>query len=129
MGLFENLVWVVFAIGGVCIWPWLGGRAFACRHRQLKAGVFQIVILYPVVSVSDDLRSMRNPKECGTGQRRGQGHEYHHNEFAGSAELPVTAFGEGCIDFRCLDAPTPLRVSANYGPSLDPLQSRPPPLR
>ena len=64
--LFANSVWEVLAVGSVFLWLWPRQRNFTDRREQLTALVILVVILYPVVSVSDDLWSMQNPTEANT---------------------------------------------------------------
>jgi hypothetical protein len=64
MEQFLNLSWLVVALSLVCLW--LPGGLVARTHRrtQLVALVMLIVILFPVVSVSDDLLAVQYAAEA-----------------------------------------------------------------
>jgi hypothetical protein len=67
-----NLAWALVAIGAICIWQRTETRVGRERHLPFIALVMLIVILFPVISVSDDLWSIQNPAETDTLQRRDQ---------------------------------------------------------
>jgi uncharacterized membrane protein YhaH (DUF805 family) len=59
--LYLNYVWALAASVSVGLWLRLGLRRFADR-RQSFVGLFpSFVIVFPVISVSDDLWLIQNP--------------------------------------------------------------------
>jgi hypothetical protein len=70
MELFLNSAWALLAVAIVYLWLRLGRRAVSERQMSFVALVMLIVILFPVISVSDDLWSIQNPAETDTCQRR-----------------------------------------------------------
>jgi hypothetical protein len=70
MEIVLNLAWALVAIAGVCLWERTETRTGRQRHLPCIALVMLIIILFPVISVSDDLWSIQNPAETDTCQRR-----------------------------------------------------------
>jgi hypothetical protein len=68
MELFLNFAWALLAIASVCLWMRLERRAGVERRLPLIALALLIVILLPVISVSDDLQVLQNPAESDTFQ-------------------------------------------------------------
>ena len=54
----------------VCLWLRLGGAKGADRWRQIIAIAVLIAILFPVISVSDDLMAVQSATETDSLQRR-----------------------------------------------------------
>lgn len=54
----------------VCLWLRLGGAKGADRRRQIIAIAVLIAILFPVISVSDDLMAVQSATETDSLQRR-----------------------------------------------------------
>jgi hypothetical protein len=70
MELFFNLAWLVVA--GVLVTLWLrdnGQRHAECRGQVIAMAVL-IAILFPVISVSDDLQAIQNASEVDNYLRR-----------------------------------------------------------
>jgi hypothetical protein len=72
MELVLNLAWALIAVTGICLWVRLDRRKGAERYMPIVALLMLIVILFPVISVSDDLWSIQNPAETDSVQRRDQ---------------------------------------------------------
>lgn len=70
MELFLNLAWSAVAAAIVCLWLRSEGRSNPDRRRQLIAIAVLIAILFPVISVSDDLLAIQNPSEVDNYLRR-----------------------------------------------------------
>ncbi len=127
MGLFANLVCVMLAGGCAFILSLPGRHVSSGRHRQLTAIALLFVILYPVISVGDDLWSMQNPEEAKTWQRRDHRTDDPHRDLPLAGTLPERIFTEVSFGMQPSIALLPLRWHADSGPSLDPFESRPPP--
>jgi hypothetical protein len=65
-----NLAWAALAVSMVGLWLRVGDRKDIDRHRQIVAIVILIAILFPVISVSDDLMAMQNATEQNGTERR-----------------------------------------------------------
>lgn len=128
METFLNLAWAALAIAGICTWLRVETRMGAQRRLPLLALAMLIVILFPVISVSDDLWSVQNPAEMDTCQRRDHRACCVHTVFAGSQALPEPVFAHLDFDFY---APETLfqgpdqRVDTSV---LSEIESRPPPV-
>jgi len=66
MELFLNFSWALLTIASVCLWMRMERRIGAERRLPLVALALLIVILFPVISVSDDLQVLQNPAESDT---------------------------------------------------------------
>jgi hypothetical protein len=127
MELFLNFTWMIVAIISGCLWLRLGRRAIADRRMSFVGLVMLIVILFPVISVSDDLWSIQNPAETDTCQRRDHLASSHHCLFPALTALPQPTFAELNFEFRHLDALFEIPSRAVDNPALFPIQNRPPP--
>ena len=127
MEFFFNSVWALVAAGSVCFWLRRGRRTVAERHASLVALAMLIVILFPVISVSDDLWSAQNPAETDTSQRRDYRGCCSHSPFTAIADLPELVTAELSFDVGHFVIPRPAQLPAIENPALDPIESRPPP--
>jgi hypothetical protein len=127
MELFFNSVWALVAVASVWLWLRLGRRTIADRHMSAIALVMLIVILFPVISVSDDLWSVQNPAEPDTSQRRDHRASCPHSIFPAIAATPEPVLADLSMGFQRLAAPINLQLPAFENPALDPIQNRPPP--
>jgi hypothetical protein len=73
MELLLNLVWLLLALPAFWLWRGsktaTGGRRFTAPQCILALGCM-LVILFPVVSATDDLRAMRNEMEESPANKR-----------------------------------------------------------
>jgi hypothetical protein len=127
MELALNSLWVLVAAASVCLWFRLGRRLPADRRISFIALVMLIFVLFPVISVSDDLWSIQNPAETDTYQRRDHLTNSPHSIFPVLAALPEPAIAELSFSFQRLSAPLNLPLPAIKNPALNPIQNRPPP--
>ena len=128
MEIILNLAWIFLA--AVIVWLWL--RYAPCeganRRTQVAALAMLIVILFPVISVSDDLQALQNPAESDTFQcqRRdclaGSSHAVH----PAIAALPEPVFAEAVWSFQRY-ARLNFSSRAVENPAFDTIQNRPPP--
>ncbi len=127
MELFFNSVWALVATASVVLWLRSGRRGIAERRLSFVSLVMLIVILFPVISVSDDLWSIQNPAEADSSQRRDHQVTSHHSIFPATAILPVPAVAE--LSFVSQRVPAqPERIQPGVDDAaLGPIQNRPPP--
>jgi hypothetical protein len=128
MELVLNLAWALSAIVIVCSWLRYGPRAGAGRRTQLVALAVLILILFPVISVTDDLQAVQNPAEVDSCLRRNHVVSNAHSIFPAVASLPLPAFAELPFGFLQLVAPRRLMAPVVDHPGLDSVQNRPPPV-
>jgi hypothetical protein len=122
-----NFAWVMMAIACLCLWFRFGRRAVADRRVSFIALVMLLVILFPVISVSDDLWSVQNPAETDTCQRRDHPDSCSHTSLPAIAARPLPAFAELSFKIQRFSvSPHPFQPAPD-NPALDPIQNRPPP--
>jgi hypothetical protein len=127
MELFLNSAWALVAISIACLWVRLEQRDKAERRLPFISMVMLILLLFPVISVSDDLQSLHNPAEADTYLRRDQLSSFQHLYSPATAAPPQPAFAELSVCFQSFVLPintSPAHVSS---PALDAIQNRPPP--
>ncbi len=115
------------AMAIVFLWLRLGRRAKSETRLSFIALVMLIVVLFPVISVSDDLWSLQNPAETDTYQRRDHLGSCPHSIFPVISALPETAPAELTFGFHGFVAPLNHTKLAVENPALGPIQNRPPP--
>lgn len=69
MEIFLNFSWAILAVTLVVLWLRIGCRLDQSRRSQIVAIAVLIAILFPVISVSDDLIAAPNPAETDNCQR------------------------------------------------------------
>jgi hypothetical protein len=122
-----NLAWAFSAIVIICSWLRYGPRVDAGRRTQLVALAVLILILFPVISVTDDLQAAQNPAEVDSCLRRCHVVSNAHSIFSAVAALPLPVFAKLPFGFLQLVAPDHLLAPVVAHPGLDSVQNRPPP--
>lgn len=91
-------------------------------------GLFMfIVILFPVISVTDDIWLIQSPAETKTFQSHDEHAASVHSVFPGMAALPDRAASQLSLHPQRFGALFDFSLLAFDNPALDPLQNRPPP--
>jgi nitrate reductase NapE component len=132
MELFLNLAWVLLAALMVCLWPRFaprsgpGGR-MKDRSMQLVALAVLLLILFPVISVTDDLQAVQNPAETDSSLRKDHVAASPHSIFPAVAALPLPVFAGLFSGSPRIAATSSIAVPAIDHPALASIQSRPPP--
>jgi hypothetical protein len=128
MELFLNLVWTALAVASFCLWVRHEKRDGTTRCLPLIALVMLLVILFPVISVSDDLWSVQNPAETDSTLRRDQIASVQPSILPSwvAPVLPVVESmdAENRLFYRIAQSAPP-RYAA---PALDAIENRPPPV-
>src|ERR1700691_531557 len=142
MELALNLAWVILAMLMFCVWPRFAARTgpkrrmperqmpnqrMKDRRMQFVALSMLILILFPVISVNDDLQPLQNPAEADCCLRRVHVVTNTHSIFPPVAALPVPVFAELSFGFVRLAAPSRLSAPVVDHPGLASIQNRPPP--
>lgn len=127
MEIFLNLAWAALAVCMLCLWLRFAPRTGSDRRIQFVALAMIILILLPVISMTDDLQAARNPAEIDTCLRRDHDWSSPHSIVPAVALLPLLVFAS--LDFRVRRVPLPGRqpIAAPVNPFLSPIESRPPP--
>jgi hypothetical protein len=127
--LVLNLVGALVAVGLIGLWLRIGSRSTdrtSHRATQIVALLLLIVILFPVISVTDDLMAAQNPAETDSVQRRNLEASVLHTAVL-SAALPIDAFRAPDPQVVWRSRTRTRRVSAPQAPALAPVENRPPP--
>jgi hypothetical protein len=129
MESFLNFAWVLLAIAIPCLWVRLERRTGAGCRLQFIALALLILILFPVISVSDDLQSLQNPAETDTSQCQRRDHmaSCPHPIHPAVAAPPGPVLAEMARSFQHCAASLNLPAVAIDNPAFDSIQNRPPP--
>jgi hypothetical protein len=125
--IFLNVVWLLLAGLLYGLWRRGASRSGASTTMQLVALAMLVVILFPVISVTDDLQAAQNPAETDCCQRRMHGGSQPHGITPAVATPPPAVLAGqpfGVVGLVILPGP-PAPSIAN--PALAPIQNRPPP--
>jgi hypothetical protein len=127
MELLLNLAWALLALAIVCLWLRFAPRVGSDWRMQFVALAVLILILLPVISVSDDLQAIQNPAEADSCLRRDHVVTTPHSIHATVANMPQPFYAEpqmSLVQFTSkLDGNAPT-VSL---PALTSIENRPPP--
>lgn len=127
MELFFNFAWAFVALASVFLWTKQGRRTLRCGHSPLIGLAMLVVLLFPVISVSDDLWSLRHPAETDVCQRRDHRDGSSYNQFQIPAALPEPIGTKPDFQSGRLGEPRRMESVAIAAPPLGPLANRPPP--
>jgi hypothetical protein len=128
MELTLNLVWAMLALLFMGIWLRHASRNGTSTRMQAVALLMFIVILLPVISVTDDLQVLQNPAETTDScARRNHAALCPHSIFPAVATLPPPVFAELSFGFLRFTAPSHLPVPLVKIPAMASIQNRPPP--
>jgi hypothetical protein len=64
-----NLLWLVIACSAICVWRGVWRRRIAPSMREWLALVTLLFLLFPVISLTDDLHEELAVAECATGTK------------------------------------------------------------
>jgi hypothetical protein len=128
MELLLNLAWLAVAGSIVCLWLQSGSEKSKDRRRQVIAVAVLTAVLFPVISVSDDLMAAQTASEVDSNPRRDHlipsGMQPIHPMVAFIA--PILFMGLGFAFVRYV-APGVLPVQRPKRPELAGIDNRPPP--
>ena len=132
MELVLNLAWVLIAALMFCLWLRFTPQAVPNqrsldRCMQFVALAVLLLILFPVISVTDDLQAIQNPAETDSSLRRDHIVASSHSIFPAIAALPLPVFAELSFGAPRLAATRSFPVPTINQPALAPVQNRPPP--
>jgi hypothetical protein len=128
MEILLNFAWAACSLA--LIWLWMRGTASnpAPRRVQLLALVMVVVLLLPVISLSDDLMAMQGPAETDTSLRKAQHPaDSHPSPASASFGLPETVMGMLNTARFSQNLPLNSRLTVPAAVQSRALDSRPPP--
>jgi hypothetical protein len=127
MELLLNLAWVLLAAIMFCLWLRFAARAGVGSRLQFAALAVLLLILFPVISVTDDLQAAQNPAEADCLVRRDYG-PISHSIQAPIAALPLLGATGVCLGlFRLAITASPRDPFFDH-PEVASIQNRPPPV-
>jgi hypothetical protein len=127
MEFFLNVAWTCLALMSLGLWLRHEHRTGTQRRMPLIALVMLLVILFPVISVSDDLWSIQNPAETDTCQRRNQLSPDLHSLIPVLAATLVPSFAQVNLEVRYFSVSLNLPADVSSVPALEGIDNRPPP--
>jgi hypothetical protein len=125
-----NMVWAVLAAVMIRLWMFYAQRERAKRWAQPVALTMSLLILFPAISMTDDLLAVQNPAIADVFVnclRRDHAVDGQHSDFPAAAGLPVPVLSELHFGFLRSALSLNLHVPTVNNPSLASIQSRPPP--
>ena len=90
---------MTLAVAGLLCWLCTGGDSRRSRTSQLVALAMLLLILFPVISVTDDIWAAHNPAEADTWLRRDELSGHHHTITPEFAVLPAAQILDVCIAY------------------------------
>jgi hypothetical protein len=128
MELLLNLTWLLIAGGIVCLWIRGGDPESPHRRGQFIALVMLIGILFPVISVSDDLLAIQSANEANSSERRDHLVPSNtHSVQPMPAVLTLAPYAGPRFGFLRFVAPGLLPVQKPESSELASISNRPPP--
>jgi hypothetical protein len=127
MELTLNVSWMVLTT--LMFWLWMrhGPREGVNRRTQLIALVVVILIMFPVISVTDDLLTAQNVAETDCCQRKDHASLSAPSMPNPIAHLSLAIFAELSIDYWRFSPTGNLPAPLVKIPAMDSIQNRPPP--
>lgn len=118
----------MLAMAIVCFWLMSGLRASKSWRQSFIALAVLIAVLFPVISVSDDLYAVNNPAETDTCQRRVHSTSCLHPFFPSVAALPALAPAERSLGVQSSVLLPKLTGMLVFSQAINTIESRPPPV-
>ena len=127
-----NLAWVLLAALMFCLWPRFAprigpDRRMKDRRLQFVALAVLLLILFPVISVTDDLQATQNPAETDSTARKDHIAANPHSIMPAVAALPLPVVADLFTGLPRFTGTRSLPVPAIFDPALASIQNRPPP--
>jgi hypothetical protein len=127
MELILNLAGLFVAVAMVGLWlRWAPREGFG-RQTQIVALALLILILFPVISVTDDLLAAENPAETDSCVRRDHMDVELSSQSPAACGLPEPLLAEVPLSYLGFAAPGTQPVPTKDSPVLAPIENRPPP--
>lgn len=130
MELALNLAWVLLAGCLFCLWLRYAQRtateAVSGHRMQLVALAVLIIVLLPVISMTDDLLAAQNPAEAVSCVRRDHDDSWLLS-IVPTAEPPVPILPSVLLSVAFIGLPINAAVPLVKPPALSTIQNRPPP--
>jgi len=122
-----NLFWALLSVALVRLWLCQAPRGGTSRRMQIAAVAMLVLLLFPVISVTDDLQAAQNVAEDDVYLRRDHLADGPHFIPVVFAAIPTAAITEPSFGYLRLAAPFSLAAPTVDNPALSAIQNRPPP--
>ena len=130
MELTLNLAWMILTALMCAMWvryaP-LKGPGGVDRRTQIVALALVLLILFPVISETDDIVMAQNPAETDSLQRKGHAVENAQNPLHPVAKMIMPVIAESASESSQIIQQGHLRALKAMVPAMGRIQSRPPP--
>jgi|SRR5580658_1107402 hypothetical protein len=127
MEIVLNLAWVFLTVAMTGLWLRFGAGEVVDRRIQVVALLLLLLVLFPVISVSDDLLALQCPAEADCCVRRDHIVVSAHSVLHPVAELVQALAASLPFSTFRPTAPGEIRSHSEDNPSLAAIQNRPPP--
>lgn len=127
MELILNLIGAFVALALVCVWLRIGPRAGEVRRTQIVALAILILILFPVISITDDLVTAQNPADPDSCLRKVRELQALRQILPMALVQPQPAVEYIAFGLLRLAEPGVSAVLTVDSPALAPVENRPPP--
>jgi len=127
MELILNLIGAFVALALGCLWLRIGPREGEDRRTQIVALAVLILILFPVISVTDDLLTVQNSADPDSCLRRARELQALRQILPLAFVLPQPTVGNIAFDPLRVAEPGVSAVLTVDSPALAPVENRPPP--
>jgi hypothetical protein len=127
MEIFLNLAWMAVALVSVVLWLRSERRTGKELRLPLIALAMLLLILFPVISVSDDLWSIQNPAETDSMQRRDHVAPCPHCLFPAVAMPVASLLALFRPEIQYISALPVSTLRTHENPARDSVENRPPP--
>jgi hypothetical protein len=127
MEMYLSYAWMFVAVASACLWLQPGRRSLESRRMQFLGLFLFTVILFPVISLTDGLRSIHSPADNRTVQVHDEHAASAHAIFPGIAALRNRVAARLNFHPQRNEASLYISLLLFDNPALDPLQNRPPP--
>lgn len=127
MELILNLVGACVALTLVGLWLQIGPRASEDRRTQIVALAVLILILFPVISVTDDLLTVQNPADPDSCLRKVRELQALRQILPLVFVLPNPTVGNIAFGFLRPAEPRDSAILMVDSPAMAPVENRPPP--
>jgi len=131
MELVLNFAWLLMCVALVALWRHLGHKKpvhgeTSCAMQLVALGVV-LLILFPVISVSDDLLMAQSPAETVSCVHKSCNCGHHHHPMPMQAALPEHSKTQAAVEYTTLVLKSKLLDRSTQNPALRRVENRPPP--
>ncbi len=131
MELVLNFAWLLLCLTLMALWMQYARKDHRCcdsnRGMQLMALAIVLLLLFPVISVSDDLLMAQNPAETDTCVQKSCNCGHHQQHMPAMASLPAQPLVVHHSEYAVVSQTSELLDRSTQNPALRRVENRPPP--